>query len=219
MKIAIFGGTFDPVHSAHLALAREAARGCGLGRVLFVPASRPPHKSGATVAGYEDRYRMVELACEGEPSFEASRLEEGQERSYSIDTIERVRAGLGLRPCDPFGPLADARGSVLAPNRDRKGADLAAGDELFFLIGADAFAEITTWRRWQDVVRAVRFIVAARPGHDYAVPPGAAVERLDTVALAVSSSSIRAKLAAGENPPELPPAVLAYIRERGLYAA
>jgi nicotinate-nucleotide adenylyltransferase len=188
LRIAIFGGTFDPVHSAHLALAREAVRAFGLARVLFVPASRPPHKSGATVAGYEDRYRMVVLACEGEPSFEASRLEEGQERSYSIDTIERVRAGLG------------------------------PGDELFFLIGADAFAEITTWRRWQDVARAVRFIVAARPGHDYAVPPGATVERLDTVALAVSSSSIRARLAAGENPPELPPAVLAYIRERGLYA-
>ena len=189
MKIAIFGGTFDPVHSAHLALAREAARALGLGRVLFVPASRPPHKSGATVAGYEDRYRMVELACQGEPAFEASRLEEGQERSYSIDTIERVRAGL------------------------------VPGDELFFLIGADAFAEIATWRRWQDVVRAVRFIVAARPGHDYAVPPGAVVERLDTMALAVSSSSIRARLAAGESPAELPPPVLAYIHERGLYAA
>ena len=189
MKIAIFGGTFDPVHSAHLTLAREAARAFGLGRVLFVPASRPPHKSGATVAGYEDRYRMVELVCQGEPSFEASRLEEGQERSYSIDTIERVRAVLAL------------------------------GDELFFLIGADAFAEITTWRRWQDVVREVRFIVAARPGHDYTVPPGAAVERLDTMALAVSSSSIRARLAAGESPRELPAPVLAYIRERGLYAA
>lgn len=188
MKIAIFGGTFDPVHSAHLAVAREAARVFGLGRVPFVPASRPPHKSGATVAGYEDRYRMVELACQGEPLFEASRLEDGQERSYSIDTIERVRAAL------------------------------APGDEMFFLIGADAFAEIATWRRWQDVVRDVRFIVVARPGHGYAVPPGARVERLDRVALAVSSSAIRARLAAGESPPELPPAVLAYIRERGLYA-
>jgi nicotinate-nucleotide adenylyltransferase len=132
---------------------------------------------------------MVELACQGEPRFEASRLEEGQERSYSIDTIERVRAAL------------------------------PPGDELYFLIGADAFAEITSWRRWQDVVRAVRFIVAARPGHDYAVPAGATVERLDTLALAISSSSIRARLAAGEDPPELPPTVLAYIREQGLYAA
>jgi nicotinate-nucleotide adenylyltransferase len=188
LNIALFGGTFDPVHSAHLAAAREAARVFELALVLFVPASRPPHKSGATVAGYEDRYRMVELACQGEPLFEASRLEDGQERSYSIDTIERVRAGL------------------------------ASGDALFFLIGADAFAEIATWRRWRDVVREVRFIVAARPGHDYAVPPGARVERLDTLAMAVSSSAIRARLAAGESPAELPPAVLAYIRERGLYS-
>jgi nicotinate-nucleotide adenylyltransferase len=188
LRIAIFGGTFDPVHSAHLAVASEAASAFELERVLFVPASRPPHKSGATVAGYEDRYRMVELACQAEPRFEASRLEAGQERSYSIDTIERVRAALG------------------------------PGDELFFLIGADAFAEVATWRRWQEVVRAVRFIVAARPGHSYAVAPGAQVERLDTVALAVSSSAIRVRLAAGENPPELPPAVAAYIRERGLYA-
>jgi nicotinate-nucleotide adenylyltransferase len=187
LKIAIFGGTFDPVHSAHLAVAREAVRVFGLERVLFVPASRPPHKSGAAVAGYEDRYRMVELACQGEPRFEASRLEAGQDRSYSIDTIDRVRASL------------------------------APSDELFFLIGADAFAEITTWRRWQDVVRGVHFIVAARPGHDYAIPPGARVKRLDTVVLAVSSSAIRARLAAGEIPPELPPAVLAYIRDRGLY--
>lgn len=189
MRIALFGGTFDPVHSAHLAVAGEAARAFALARVLFVPASRPPHKSGATVAGYEDRYRMVELACQGEPLFQVSRLEEGPERSYSIDTIERAQAAM------------------------------ATGDELFFLIGADAFAEIATWRRWQDVVRAARFIVVARPGHTYAVPPGARVERLETLALTVSSSEIRARLAAGESPRELPPAVLAYIRERGLYAS
>jgi nicotinate-nucleotide adenylyltransferase len=188
LRIAIFGGTFDPIHCAHLAVAREAARVFDLARVLFVPASRPPHKGGATAAGYEDRYRMVEMACQGEPRFEASRLEAGLERSYSIDTIERVLP------------------------------TLEAGDELFFLIGADAFAEIGTWRRWRDVIRDVRFIVVARPGHDYAVPPGARVERLDTVGLPVSSSAIRARLAAGERPAELPPAVLEYIRERGLYA-
>ncbi len=189
MRIAIFGGTFDPIHAAHLAVAREAARAFALDRVLFVPASRPPHKTGATTASYEDRYRMVELACKGEPLFEPSRLEEGQERSYSIGTIERVRASL------------------------------APGDELFFLIGADAFAEVATWRRWQDVLRIVCFIVAARPGHDYAVPAGARVERLSTLALAVSSSDIRARLAAGEAPPELPLPVLAYIRDRALYTA
>jgi nicotinate-nucleotide adenylyltransferase len=189
LRLALFGGTFDPIHFAHLEVAREAARKFELSRVLFVPAARPPHKSGATSAGYEDRYRMVAIACENEPLFEASRLEAGTRRSYSIRTIERVKAGL------------------------------APADSLFFLIGADAFAEIRTWYRWGDVVREVEFIVVTRPGHLYAVPPGARVHRLDTLALPVSSSEIRARLAAGESPAEIPPKVLDYIRERGLYRA
>ncbi|HOL71206.1 MAG TPA: hypothetical protein PKW45_07135 [Bryobacteraceae bacterium] len=69
------------------------------------------------------------------------------------------------------------------------------------------------------MIREVEFIVAARPGHDYSVPPGARVHRLDTLSLPVSSSGIRARLAAGESPPEVPPRVLEYIRERGLYQA
>ena len=77
MRLAIFGGTFDPVHEAHLALARQAAGSFRLNRVLFVPAARPPHKTGATSASYEDRVRMLELACQGRDGFEVSRLEEG----------------------------------------------------------------------------------------------------------------------------------------------
>jgi nicotinate-nucleotide adenylyltransferase len=187
LKLAIFGGTFDPVHDAHLRIAREAARQFGLDRVLFIPAARPPHKRGATGAGYEDRCRMVELACHGEPLFEPSRLEAGSERNYSIHTIEKVKAGLG------------------------------AGDSLYFLIGADAFAEIRTWYRWQSVLDEADFIVATRPGHDYVVPPGARVHRMETLALPVSSSEIRGRLAAGECPAEVPRAVIEYILERGLY--
>lgn len=187
MRVAIFGGTFDPIHCAHLAIAREAARAFALTRVLFVPASHPPHKTSAIAAPYEDRYRMVELASQGEPLFEASRLEAGQEKSYSIDTIARVK-------------------STLAP-----------GGTLFFLIGSDAFAELHTWYRWRDVVREVEFIVVTRPGHRYLDPPGARVNRLDTIALQVSSSEIRARLAAGEAPSELPESVLAYILKHGLY--
>jgi nicotinate-nucleotide adenylyltransferase len=188
-KIALFGGTFDPIHCAHLAIAKKAALEYGLDRVLFVPAARPPHKRGSTAALYEDRYRMVELACEGEPLFEASRLEEGDRRSYSILTIERFK-------------------STLAP-----------GDELYFLIGADAFAEIQTWYRWQDVVREVAFLVVTRPGHSYALPPGSRVFRVEDVSLPVSSSEIRAALAECQASPEVPPRVLAYIRERRLYGS
>ena len=186
MRLAIFGGTFDPIHNAHLAAARAAAKACALDRVLFVPASYPPHKRGATAAGYEDRFRMVEIACQSDGAFEASRIEEGGGSSYSIRTVERLRAQL-------------------------------PDDDLFFLIGADAFAEIRTWRRWKDVIRLVEFIVVSRPGHDYDTPEGARIHRLEDVRIPVSSSEIRRRLAQGGEPPELPPEVLDYIRRRGLY--
>lgn len=182
MKTAIFGGTFDPIHCAHLEMARRAADQFALDRVLFIPAGNPPHKHADTP--FQHRYRMVELACAADPRFVASRIEEGKQKSYSIDTIERVKAANG---------------------------------EVFFIIGSDAFAEIETWRRWQDVVRAVEFIVAARPGHQIVIPPSARVQRLDTLESPVSSSEIRDALARGETPPELPPAVADYIRANGLY--
>ncbi len=89
---ALFGGTFDPIHDAHLAIARAARNEFALRRVLFVPAASPPHKSGLTVASYEDRVRMVELACADEPGFETSRIEQDAVPSYSILTIERLLA-------------------------------------------------------------------------------------------------------------------------------
>jgi nicotinate-nucleotide adenylyltransferase len=184
MRLALFGGTFDPIHSAHLTVAREAADEFHFDQVWFVPAAHPPHKSDQTGAGYEDRCHMLELACQSDPRLVVSRLEAGQGKSYSIDTIERVRA---------------------------------SGKEPFFIIGADAFAEIRTWRRWQDLVRVTEFIVVTRPGHNYDAPPGARVHRLDTVALPVSSSEIRRQLGAGEIPPELPPEVARYIVQNRLY--
>jgi nicotinate-nucleotide adenylyltransferase len=186
LRLAILGGTFDPIHKAHLALARAAVSHCHLDRVLFVPASHPPHKSGVTHASYEDRVRMAELACSGNSRFEVSRLEQNT-TSYSIETITKVRA------------------------------QLSAGDKLFFVIGADAFAEIETWRRWREVVDAVTFIVVSRPGHAYRVPEGAAVERLETVDLPYSSSKIRRELASGGRPSEVPETVIEYIYQHGLY--
>lgn len=92
MRLALFGGTFDPIHCAHVTVARAAVDRFALDRVLFVPAANPPHKPISQGATYEDRLRMVELACEGEARFEASRLEEGAEKSYTIITIQKVVA-------------------------------------------------------------------------------------------------------------------------------
>ena len=187
MRIALFGGTFDPVHNGHLTMAREAARRCELDRVLLIPAGRPPHKSTGPYAPYEDRLRMVELACQGEPRLEPSRLEEGEQKSYTIDTIAKLRANM-------------------PPDAD-----------LYFLIGADAFAEIETWRRWEEVVRAVGFIVVSRPRRHYEVPREARVQRLDDLEVPTSSSEIRRKIARGDFDIDVPPPVLQYIKERGLY--
>jgi nicotinate-nucleotide adenylyltransferase len=184
MRLALFGGTFDPIHQAHLTVAREAADQFHLDQVWFVPAAHPPHKPEQSRASYQDRFRMIEIACRIDPRFIASRLEEGEQKSYTVDTIERVRA---------------------------------TGEKPYFIIGADAFAEITTWHRWQDLLLLTEFIVVTRPGHHYTAPAGARVHRLDTVALPVSSSEIRKQLALGQIPPQLPAGVAAYIAERDLY--
>jgi nicotinate-nucleotide adenylyltransferase len=189
VKLAIFGGTFDPIHEAHLAVAREAAGRFQLDRVLLIPAAHPPHKAGVTQAPYVDRLRMTELACQCDPRFEASDLEANTLQSYSIDTIEKVRAGL------------------------------AAEDELFFIIGADAFSEIRSWHRWREVARQVCFLVVSRPGHIYDTPSEVSLVRLDTVEMAVSSSGIRATLARGGRPAAVPACVLEYIFANGLYGA
>ncbi len=188
-RVAIFGGAFDPIHNAHLAVARAAADRFHLDRVLFVPTYRPPHKGGITHAPYEDRVRMAEIACAMDARFEASRLEEGTDCSYSIDTIQKLRASLH------------------------------AADELFFLIGADAFAEVRTWHRWRDVISTVRFIVVTRPGYCYDAPDSAKVERLDEVELMTSSSELRGSLHSGEVVLDAPAAVIEYIRANGLYGA
>jgi nicotinate-nucleotide adenylyltransferase len=184
MRTAIFGGTFDPIHSAHLLVAREAADTFALDRVLFIPSGNPPLKEAR--ASYQDRFRMTELACAADSRFIASNIEAGAEKSYSIHTIERVKAENG---------------------------------DVFFIIGADAFAEIKSWYRWQDVIQAVDFIVVTRPGHFYTAPEGARVHRLETLALPVSSSEIRLALARGQSPAALPKPVLDYIRANGLYGA
>lgn len=182
-RTILFGGTFDPVHNAHLEIAREAAALYPAASVLFIPAARPPHKNHGPWASFEDRFRMVQIACATDARFEASRIEEGTERSYTIHTIEKLR---------DRGPLA-------------------------FLIGADAFAEIRTWHRWQDVIAAVQFVVAARPGASYESPRGARVRELAGVQLPESSSGIRRMIGEGAGNIPVPFAVLDYIHAHGLY--
>ena len=187
MKTCLFGGTFDPIHNAHLTIASEAANAFSLDRILFIPSANPPHKDEKSVTAYEDRFRMVEIACAGDPKFEASRLEAGAERSYTVETVARFKEQSG-----------------------QKGT-------IYFLIGSDAFDELNTWKRWQELLELTDFIVVSRPGTQYHVPAGARVLRLDHLALPISSSSIRNRLSQGEATPELPTEVRAYIEEHGLY--
>lgn len=195
---ALFGGTFDPIHNAHIEIARAAADRFDLAKVLFVPAANPPHKAGGAIASWEDRVRMAELACAVDRRFEVSRIEAPDEQnaghSYSILTVEKLMA-LGVKP-------------------------------LSFLIGADAFAEIRTWHRWRDLVAAVEFIVVTRPGltqglnkaaDSREIPPGAIVQELSGLELPVSSSDIRRQIVEGAAGIPVPDAVLRYIREHGLY--
>src|SRR5579859_6374955 len=163
-QTALFGGTFDPVHNAHLDVARAAADAFQLDKVLFVPAGNPPLKSGANAA-YEDRIAMLNLALQaaGDSRFEASRIEDPATHpgspSYSIHTVESLmKSGL---------------------------------PRLSFIVGADAFADIEKWYRWHDLAGAVDFIVASRPGATSTVPPGAIVHDLPWLSSPVSSSAVR----------------------------
>jgi nicotinate-nucleotide adenylyltransferase len=186
-RICLFGGTFDPIHTAHLQIAEAAQTRMDLDEILFVPAANPPHKDSGSLTSFEHRFRMVEIACKPYPDFVPSRLEEGAGRSYTISTLERFRAKLSER------------------------------DDLYFLIGSDAFADLETWHRWPEVLKLTRFIVVSRPGETYRVPEGAHVVRLDGLDLPVASTTIRALIALGEKTPELPDAVRHYIDENGLY--
>ena len=195
MKIALFGGTFDPIHCGHLEVARAAAGAYALDRVLFIPAGNPPHKRDEEQAPYEDRFQMTKLACAEDPRFEASRLEDparlGGRKSYSYDTIRRVREDLGPE------------------------------DRLYFLLGEDAFADLNIWYRLEDVVPLVEFLVVSRPdGGGERAPklPGLRVHWVRGIEHPASSTEIRRRIAEGESlEGQTPPAVAAYIASHSLY--
>jgi len=133
-KIAIYGGTFDPVHHAHLILARDAIETLGLDKVILVPAAISPLKKAAPVAGGEVRLAMLKAAIKGEPEFEVDECELlRQPPSYTIDTVEKIRR----RECDAA---------------------------IYCLIGEDNVEQLPRWHRFADLEKRVRFVVLDRSG-------------------------------------------------------
>lgn len=217
MRIALFGGTFDPVHNGHLAVARAAARRFRLDRVLFVASGSPPHKRSRPLTPFAHRYAMLALATAGDARFEPSLLEADDSIThYSIVTVPRVKRAL------------------------------RRGDRLFFLIGVDAFLDIATWRSPEKLLNECDFIVASRPGFRLkdalaALPPAARkvatqnavkggnagkslslgktkIYLLDGVRSAVSATEVRTTVRRKRPLRGLvPPAVADYILKAGLY--
>lgn len=139
-RIGLFGGSFDPVHSGHLAVARAADRRFNFDEIHFIPASRPPHKLKQHLAPFPHRFAMVALACTEHPHFVPSLAEAGEDFSgtqlhYSVDTVRYFRHAFN-----------------------------GMGDRIFFLIGADAFLDIPMWKEYETLLGLCDFIIANRPG-------------------------------------------------------
>lgn len=219
MRVALFGGTFDPAHCGHLAIARAAAERFNLDRVYFVPADVPPHKRNRHLTDFQHRFAMLALATAGDNRFVPSLLDAPTGHpNYSIDTIKRLKF------------------------------QLKKSDQLYYLIGMDAFKEISTWYQAEQLLAECEFIVASRPGFSLAevgraLPeklrpkdevlkalakqhpsetvalPGATIHLLPEVAERVSSTQVRA--AARQSVNQLaryvPRAVAEYIKKERLY--
>jgi nicotinate-nucleotide adenylyltransferase len=198
--VVLFGGTFDPVHIGHTTVVQHAAKSLRAGAVVFIPARRSPHKSDNPLAPAEHRVRMLELAIAEQPAFSVSRCElDRPEPSYTYDTVMEFRTG---RP--------QAR--------------------LVWLVGTDMLASLPRWYRIRELLDLCDVSVMSRGGVDspdfeQLVPSlgPAAARRLREAAIVtplipVSSTEIRTRLAAAQDVSGmLHPAVIEYIRARGLY--
>lgn len=196
--IGVFGGTFDPIHYAHLAVAEAARDAVGLERVLFVPAGDPPHKRDRTISGAGHRLAMVEAAVAGNPGFAVNRMElDRPGPSYTIDTVRELLAGDGMT-----GRVA-------------------------LILSAEAFLELPTWREPASILELAALIVAPRDGypdateafleHEFPGVPARAVF-LDGPRMRLSASELRARAATGRSLRYLvPDAVAAYIGDHALY--
>ena len=218
-RIGILGGTFDPVHTGHVDTALAAHRALALDRVLVMPSGTPPHRSSPPAASRFHRFAMAALAVTGLPGLMVSDLEIGH-----------------TGPCYTFDTLARLHGTGLG------------AAQLFFITGADAFAEIATWSRYPQVLEMAHFVVVSRPGHPAAALPARlpdlaarmvqpavpasttgdvpihADNRLkvllvDAPTPDVSSTEVRRRLASGESIAGLVPTPVAtYISQHGLYS-
>lgn len=211
-RLGIFGGTFDPIHTAHLRCAEEAREALSLDLVLFIPSASPPHKSGAAASGV-DRLAMVRRAVAGHPAFQASSIEVDRPgRSYSIDTLRALRQRF------------------------------PAPTKFTFLLGLDAFREIGTWKQFDDLFPLTDFAVVSRPPHQINSPrsllpvaarrqfcysadrrmllhtSGNRIVFLNVTALDISASDIRQRVSRGHSIRYLvPSSVERYIERRRLY--
>lgn len=212
MNIGLFGGTFDPIHNGHLDLAEAAESALGLTRLHVITANVPPHRQQPGASPFQ-RYAMVALAVARHPGWRASDMElRAPGPSYTSDTLAR------------FHERGYAR------------------EELFFIIGADAFAEIATWHDYPWILDAGHFAVVSRPGLPVAELPGrmpnlaarmapvpvsdagqsprTSIFLIDRPTADVSGTAIRARCAAGESIDGLvPPIVQQYIEQHGLYSS
>ncbi|MGW0549398.1 nicotinate-nucleotide adenylyltransferase [Streptomyces altiplanensis] len=189
-RLGVMGGTFDPIHHGHLVAASEVAAQFHLDEVVFVPTGQPWQKSHKQVSPAEDRYLMTVIATASNPQFSVSRID--------ID-----RGG----PTYTIDTLRDLR-------------ELNSDSDLFFITGADALAQILTWRDAEELFSLSHFIGVTRPGHDLTddgLPKGG-VSLVEVPALAISSTDCRARVAAGEPVWYLvPDGVVRYIDKRELY--
>jgi nicotinate-nucleotide adenylyltransferase len=149
VNIGIFGGTFDPIHRGHMALAQAAADSYSLGQILFVPANIPPHKQKHPLTAFIHRYAMVALATQDEKRFKPSLLEAPE--------FDIPRGGKADRN------LAAANYSIDTVRRLKQ--TMKKADRLFFLIGIDAFRDIAKWREARALLGDCEFVVASRPGY------------------------------------------------------
>ena len=176
-KIGLMGGTFDPIHFGHLFIAEAARVACELDEVIFFPNNLPAHAGGKSVnANAETRYELMCLGIADNPHFRGSRIEiERPGKSFAFDTIQEFQRELG--------------GDV----------------ELYFIIGADSMRDLLTWYRGAELFKLCRFVAATRPGFDGAAAIAALSDEqksrvisLEVPGLHISSTDLRARVAAGE---------------------